>query len=122
MNIDRPRLVAGRFANPDAADEVDIDEPLAQAGHLRIGDTLNLNSWTPSQVTRMLATNVFTAPHGPRIRRRIVGLIRRPLDLGERGGAGGVMVMQPAFNAVYGRRIGTFDGYVLRVRAVRPVG
>ena len=69
----------------------------------------------------MLATNVFEAPNGPRIRLRIVGLIRRPLDLGERGGVGGVMVLQPAFNTVYGRRIGTFNGYILRVRAVaRP--
>jgi hypothetical protein len=119
VTIDRPRLVAGRVANPAAADEVDIDEPLAKVGHLRIGDTLALNSWTPRLVTRMLATNVFEPPNGPRIRLRIVGLIRRPLDLGERGGVGGVMVLQPAFNTAYGRRIGTFNGYILRVRADR---
>ncbi len=119
VTVDRPRLVAGRMANPAAADEVDVDEPLAHDAHLRIGDTLTLHSWTPAQVTRMMATNAFERPRGRRIRLRVVGLIRRPLDLGERGGGGGVMILQPAFNSVYGHDIGTFGGYVLRVRAVR---
>ena len=50
----------------------------------------------------------------------MVGIVRRPLDLGERGGQGGVVVLPPAFNTVYGNKIGTFNGYAMRIRTVTP--
>ena len=37
--VDRPRVVAGRLANPAAIDEVNIGEGLAQRAHLGIGDS-----------------------------------------------------------------------------------
>ena len=43
-------------------------------------------------------------PDGPRIRLRIVGIVRRPLDLGDRGAVGGVLVLTPAFNQKYENR------------------
>ena len=46
----------------------------------------------------------------------VVGIVRRPLDLGGRGTAGGVVVPTPAFVAEYRRQIGSFSGNVLRVR------
>ena len=53
---------------------------------------------------------------------RIVGIVRRPLDLGGRGAAGGVIVPTPAFLARYGDLIGSYSGSVLRVRTERRVG
>src|SRR5207302_6894418 len=55
-------------------------------------------------------------PAGPRFRLRIVGIVRRPLDLGDRGAAGGVLVLTPAFTHQYETSIGTFSGTILRVR------
>ena len=47
---------------------------------------------------------------------RVVGIVRRPLDLGDRGASGGVLILMPAFNRAYGNRIGSWSGAVLRVR------
>jgi hypothetical protein len=118
--VDRPRLITGRLANPAVADQIDIDESLARLAHLAVGDKFALVSWTPAQVAHILATEKFTPPGGPHISLRIVGVVRRPLDLGERGGEGGVLVLPPAFNAAYGSKIGTFSGVAMRIRTVTP--
>src|SRR5436190_272868 len=47
---------------------------------------------------------------------RVVGIVRRPLDLGGRGAAGGVLVLTRAFVDQYRDRIGSYAGSVLRVR------
>jgi hypothetical protein len=118
--VDRPRLISGRLENPKVADQIDIGESLAHLTHLRIGDSLDLASWTPAQIARIISSGQFVQPAGPPVRLRIIGIVRRPLDLGERGGQGGVVVLPQAFNTVYGHRIGTFSGLVLRIRTVEP--
>ena len=47
---------------------------------------------------------------------RVVGIVRRPLDLGGRGAAGGVLVLTPAFLERYRDEVGSFAGTILRVR------
>jgi hypothetical protein len=123
--VDRPRIVAGRAANPSAADEVAIGETVATQLHLGVGDHLDGESYTPKQVTGFL-TGTFTGGPtgpggqpigtGPRFRLRIVGIARRPLDLGDRGAAGGVFVLTPAFTRMYEHSIGSWQGTILRVR------
>ena len=61
------------------------------------------------------ATPILSRSAGPRLRLRIVGIVRRPLDLGNRGASGGVLVETPAFNRYYANRIGGY-GSVFRVR------
>jgi hypothetical protein len=118
--IDRPRLVAGRLADPNNADELDVGESIAQLAHLHIGGTLNLQSWTQPTINRIFNSGNFTPPDGPTLGLHIVGIVRRPLDLGARSAAGGVTVLTPEFNAKYGNKIGTFNGYALRVRTATP--
>ena len=118
--IDRPRLISGRLENPAVADQIDIGESLAHLAHLRIGDAINLQSWTKAQIARIFATGKYTQPSGPHIRLRIIGIVRRPLDLGERGGQGGVIVLPQAFNAVYSNTVGSFSGVAMRIRTVTP--
>ncbi len=120
--VDRPRIVAGRAARPTAVNEVTIGEALAKQRHLGVGDHLEGRSYTPEQVA-MLQGGTFTGttppdPEGPRFRLRIVGVVRRPLDLGDRGAAGGVLVLTPAFTRAYQTRIGSFGNTLLRVRTV----
>ena len=114
--IDRPRLISGRLANLHAVDELDVSESLAAQRHLRVGDRLAFTSWSPTDVK---SQTQIVDPHGPRVSFRVVGIVRRPLDLGGRGAAGGVIVPTPAFLARYKDHIGSFSGAVLRVRTER---
>ena len=49
----------------------------------------------------------------------VVGLVRRPLDLGVRGNFGGIGSFTPAFYEKYRDQIGTFVGNLLRIRTKR---
>jgi len=114
--VDRARIVAGRSANPAAVDEITIGESLAAQSHLRVGDSLDEVSYTPAQIRVSFATNGNPgAPAGPRLALRIVGITLRPLDLGDRGANGGVLIETPAFYRAYVRRIGAY-GTVFRIR------
>ncbi len=117
--VERPRVVSGRAANPLAADELAVDEPLAAKYHLRIGGHLDLASYTPAEF-RVAATGRGgppPRPTGPAVRLRIVGILRRPLDLGDDAVQGGLLLLTPAFNRTYLDRIGNF-GVLLDVRTV----
>jgi predicted lysophospholipase L1 biosynthesis ABC-type transport system permease subunit len=117
--IDRARIVEGRAADPSAVDEVTIGESLAAQLHLRVGDTLTATSLTPDQLARTQAGNDPGPPEGPELHWRIVGIDRRPLDLGDLSAAGGVVILTPAFDRAYRDRIAVFTD-VLRVRTKHP--
>jgi ABC-type lipoprotein release transport system permease subunit len=111
--VDRGRVVAGRAANPAVVDEINIGESLAAKLHLGVGGHLDALSLSVAQVEASYANPQSFA--GPRLRFRIVGIVRRPLDLGNRGASGGVLVETPAFTRYYANRIGGY-GSVFRVR------
>jgi putative ABC transport system permease protein len=113
--VDRARIVAGRRADPAVADEITIGEGLAAQAHLGLGGHLDATSITPAQLRRAIAGSDPGTPAGPHVQLRIVGIVRRPLDLGDRAASGGVVVMTPAFDHTYGKRIGLWST-VLRVR------
>jgi ABC-type lipoprotein release transport system permease subunit len=115
--VDRARVIHGRAANPERADEVTIGEQLAKQLHVRVGDRLDFRTYTPADIAAIRENNAQSPPpSGPRVSLRIVGIVRRPLDLGGRGAAGGVVVLTAAFYEQYRDRIGTFAGSLLRVR------
>jgi ABC-type lipoprotein release transport system permease subunit len=111
--IDRPRLVEGRIAH--GAHELDIGPGLAKRAGLEVGDTVTFQSFTDDDVRTQSNTSSFD-PHGPSPSLHIVGIVRRPLDVGARGDTGGVLVMTRAFMHRYRHEIGTFSGKVIRVR------
>jgi len=110
--VDRARLIAGRRANPSAPNEITIGEALAAKLHLNLGDHLDAVTYTPQQ---LFSNGAPGPPGGPRLRLRIVGFVRRPLDLGDRGAFGGVVVLTPAFGHTYAKRVALF-GTILRIR------
>jgi FtsX-like permease family len=114
--VDRARLIAGRRASLAAVDEVNIGEGLASRLHVGVGKHLLLRSYTPAQLVLFEHGRDGGPPAGPNLRLRVVGIVRRPLDLGDRGASGGVLVLSPAFNRAYEKRIGSWSGVVLRVR------
>jgi ABC-type lipoprotein release transport system permease subunit len=114
--IDRDRVIAGRPVDAAAADEVTIGEGLAQRLQIGVGDRLELESHTPEQTARILQGGGDVGPPaGPRLQMRVVGVVRRPLDLGEESAAGGLIVVSPGFARAYEGRVGVFGKYV-RIR------
>ena len=114
--IDRARLLAGRAANPAAADEINIGETLAIKLRLRVGSVLSASSFDPVQLAKAKEGGQDPGPpSGPHVRLKVVGIVRRPLDLGDRAANGGVLVLTPAFDRAYRQRVATFAD-VLRVR------
>jgi hypothetical protein len=104
--VDRARLVRGRRPNPNAADEIDVGEGLAAQRHVTVGSVLSSVSVTPGQLQLLFQGKNPGTPAGPHVRLHIVGIVRRPLDLGDLAASGGVVVLTPAFNRAYVNRIG----------------
>jgi ABC-type lipoprotein release transport system permease subunit len=122
-DVDRPRVIEGRVADPTRVDEVAIGEALARRLRVGVGDHLRFRSYSPEDIAAASGDNAETPlPHGPEITLDVVGIVRRPLDLGGRGASGGVVVTTPAFLARYGDEIGSFAGDVLRVRTGYAAG
>ena len=113
--VDRARLVSGRFANPSAADEIMIGEGLAAQQHLGVGNHLEAASITPAQLALTFQGKNPGPPAGVLLRLRIVGIYRRPLDLGDLAAIGGVVIETPAFDHAYRGRIAMWST-ILRVR------
>jgi putative ABC transport system permease protein len=117
--VDRSRVISGRQADPSAPEEVTLGEILAANLHLRIGSVLDATSYTQQQITDGFRGEQVGGPEGPRVQLRVVGIVRRPLDLGVRSASGGIVLLTPAFNDVYGKTVGLYTD-VLRVRARTP--
>ena len=114
--VDRSRVISGRQVDPSAPDEITVGEGLAASMHLGLGSVLESNSYSPQQMRDGIAGKQVGAPAGPHVRFHVVGVVRRPLDLGVRAASGGVVVMSRAFNDSFGNAVGTYTD-VLRVRA-----
>jgi hypothetical protein len=116
--VDRDRIIAGRAASPAAVDELMVGEGFATRLHLEVRDHLEVGSFSVGQVAALErgASDVGT-PAGPHARLVVVGIVRRPLDLGEQSASGGLLVLTPAFDRAYTNRIGVF-GLRIRVRTV----
>ena len=106
-------MIKGREAR--TADELAVGEQLAAQLHVGVGDRIHFVSFSPEQLTEEMTG---FDPRGPRVSFRIVGIVRRPLDLGGRGAAGGVIVPTRAFTDATRDEIASFSGTVLRVRTV----
>ena len=114
--VDRDRIVAGRPPDPSVVDEMTLGEGLAAELGLHVGDRLAVESFTPAQIAAVLAgAGDVGEPAGPRVDLRVVAIVRRPLDLGDRGASGGLLVLTPAFGRAYADRIGVF-GTRIRIR------
>ncbi|HEY7106255.1 MAG TPA: FtsX-like permease family protein [Acidimicrobiia bacterium] len=117
--VDRARIVSGRAADQNNPFEVTVGENLAAQLHLRVGDHLDGQSYSVAQGALSVVDQDPGPPAGPHIDLRIVGIDRRPLDLGDRGATGGVLILTRAFGReVAGKTVGTF-GTVFRIRTRR---
>ena len=113
--VDRARVVEGREPDQSRVDEIAIGEGLAESLGLHVGDEVEVVGYSFDDIESPVGV---AEPHGPRVPLRVVGIVRRPLDLGSRGASGGVVVLTRAFTEEYRDRIGTWVGTVLRSRPI----
>lgn len=114
-DIARTRIVAGRDTAPGAAEELVIGEPLARQRGIEVGDPLVLATFTQDQIQALLGEvgTPIPEPAGPRVRMKVVGISRSPVDLSQQGDAGGILLLPPAFSEKYGDRVGSYIDVVL---------
>lgn len=122
--IERPRILEGRRADPNAVDEIVIGEPLARRQGLEVGDHFEVDSYSPERLEALAATNFSEFPpgDGPSFDLEVVGISRVPSDLSLQGEAGGLLFPTPAFTRRYKDQIGSFVGDVVLARLRDPVG
>jgi hypothetical protein len=107
----RPKVLAGRTPNPHADDEVMITERVADLGNLRVGDRIQLGSWTTA--TLDAAVNDGLAPTLGPIDARVVGIGRFQSDLapGELDLSGNYLGGEIHTTGATARRIREFTNY-----------
>ena len=106
--IERPRLLSGRPARPNRADEAVVDDLTAAARHLHVGSRIRLWAFSADQQGDP-ATTIFSKyppPEGAAYSFRVVGVVRVPSGVDAPpasvtrdtayGGAG-AMYLTPAF-------------------------
>ena len=122
VSVDRDRIVAGRLLDLNAPYEVTIGEGFAARLGLHVRDKVPAESYSPKQVAAILGGASDVGPRqGPPLQLRVVAIVRRPLDLGERGAAGGLMVLSWVFDRKYSDRVGIF-GVRIRIRTEHGAG
>jgi FtsX-like permease family len=114
--VDRPRVIKGRLPDPRAPDEVTIGEAFAKQTGLSVGGVIDTLTLTPEQVAQGSFDPVPTNPH-PRL--RIVGIVRRPVDLSDLAAGGGIVTLTRAFGQTYRNKIVSF---ALDLRIAVPGG
>jgi ABC-type lipoprotein release transport system permease subunit len=118
-DVDRARVIRGRQANPAAPLEIEFGESLAADLGVDAGDSVTVHSLSPAQVASILENRAYPdRGEGPELRLEVVGIVRRPLDLGVRGAANGVVVPT---GVVIGRRLWSAHAEALGVLDVPRV-
>jgi hypothetical protein len=109
--IERPVVLQGRRLDPRRVTEVDVT-PLFPANYGKgVGDTLTLQLATPQEISRGYDPSSGRFPHGPKIRARIVGVIRSPW-FSDSVGSNGAVLGSPALLARYRANILSAQGYI----------
>jgi hypothetical protein len=112
-DIQRGRLLRGRFTDPGAPNEVTLDEPLAERVGLDVGDTLHVGSLTPHQLDLERRGETQTELRGPSVDLEVVGIVRQPYNLLTDQPIASFLAMTPAFGERYGDRIGEWNRVLL---------
>ena len=110
--IERPVIQAGRLFNPHRADEVVVTPKFAATSGKHVGDSLTLELASVQQAGEGYDGS-SGPPRGPRIRVRIVGVVRTPWGLSaDTPGSPGGVLSSPALYTRYRANILGSNGQV----------
>jgi len=73
--IDKPVVLTGRMFNPQADDEVVVNDQFASAEDIRVGDVFQVQAYALDQ------PEATGTPHGPMMNLRVVGVVRTAEEL-----------------------------------------
>src|SRR5262245_41476343 len=81
--LDVARIVRGRAADPDSADEMVIGEELSEALDVGVGDVVRFVSLSAGQIAQIMEEEPEGEPEylGPIVELEVVGISRHPADL-----------------------------------------
>ncbi len=99
--LDRPRLVAGRYPDPDDPDEVLLNELTARVTGFGVGDTVTAQSWSEQDLEALFVPDSdFPGFNGPELELHVVGVGRTPEELPGDAKRGGLYAIgSPSFLA-----------------------
>jgi len=115
--VERPVVLAGRRLDPAAADEAVVTADFARHTGRGAGDTVTLRLMTPAEADAS-AGGAEVRTTGPRVRLRIVGVVRSAWYADEVGGYGS-LIPSPALAVRYRPNLLGQRGQVLRNALVR---
>ena len=98
--IEKPVVLAGRVFDPARDDEVVVTAKFVADYHLGVGDTVILDLPTPRELAAGPGSGPGGSLTGPRLRMRIVGVIRSPWYSDPPDSTGGIL-LSPAVAARY---------------------
>jgi hypothetical protein len=104
--VEHDRVLRGRPAAPDRADEVTVNELAAQVIDVDVGDQIEIGTLTPEQ----METEDYFPPRGPLLHERVVGVTRGPEDLITNGEAS--ITASPALLDAVSGRVDVFATFV----------
>ena len=115
--VARGVLVAGRRARPGAAEELVLSEATTKRLHVHAGQTMELTTYTSEGARRFDESGGNGQGDGPRVRMRVVGVIRGTLDLAVRAKDPTINILPQAFYERYRDRVNMVEGsYLVRFR------
>lgn len=97
--IERPVVLHGRRADPHATDEAVVTAAFVDSFHRGVGDVVTLQLMTPREADINAKTGAVV-PSGPRVRVRIVGVVRSPWYMDVPGSVGN-LIPSPGLVARY---------------------
>ncbi len=95
-------IVDGRDADPQAADEVTINEEAQRQMGVAVGDRITLRSYAPDQYTAFIGSDT-EEDRGPRVDVQVTGIHRSAEDISDN--PEGIVLLTPAFHDRYGDQI-----------------
>ncbi len=112
VEVDVPRLVRGRVAEPEADDELVLTESMARLLEVDVGDTVRFDSWSPEQFAswsgREPPDEEARTYLGPTVDLEVVGVTRHPVELTTDDPTAYFTALPPAFWRTYEGTIAEF--------------
>lgn len=110
-DVDRGIILEGRRPDPAEPYEVALNEVAATQTGLRVGDTLDVSTFTPADLDFVFSGQGFQGFNGPQVTLDVVGVLRRADDLaGSASEVGPTLVGTPAFARRHADDMGGLTG------------
>jgi len=110
-DVFRGHLLEGRRADPEAVEEVVLEEHIAERLDVEVGDALPIGSISP-ETAEVLLQGGEIVPDGPEVDLEVVGIVRMPNTIADDETELAGTILSPAFADRYQDEVGHTDGLI----------